>query len=198
MSERQNSAAVRGAVGFLIGACVIAVALVGLYSVFSYIRMIIGIAGFALGGAIGGAGVCVRRDAGRRALPAALGFGLAFVLPSLVVPFSLMSLEGGGFAIIMGTLLWGVAFAIAGGIGAAFLRSGVAAIGAFGFGVGGALGGVVAFVLALVFPSSLSRMPWQAPVGVLIACVFGGWLLGTGLDSLGERKPGARDARTSG
>ena len=136
--------------------------------------------GYFLSGAIGGSSLGM----GRRV---SVGFGLGFAVLGLAVPFMTLALigiqaEGTGafWHVVVIAMTFAGAFAVAGGIGAAFIRqeSSLAWTGAIGFGVGGAVGGgIIAAGLGL----QLSRVIPHTDYWMLTG-IFGlGWLIAYGI-----------------
>ena len=182
-TKKITNFALRGAIGFGTG-CGIAFGIPAVIGpdLFIIVECTIG---FVISGVIGGAYLAKGRNVQRSALIASIGFAIGFIAAGMVIMFTCISLQG-GVSISGGATGWGVGFGIAGVIGALFLRSGLKVItfrslvylaiaGGVGFGIGGAIGGAIAFAIF----TKLNY--WAIFIGLLIAHILGGTLLGAAL-----------------
>ena len=194
-----NGFALRGAIGF--GSGNLIAYLVIILAVLLSLEAVLFL-GFVIGGTIGGGFLCWGRKDIKSSLIVAIGFGLGFIIVSVIIPFSILSLNTAVSvtSVVWNAGSWGIAFGVAGAIGAIFFCLGVKEItdfysvvyivitGAIGFCISGTIGGAIAFVLFDIMNTFIKlRMEIAFGlaffIGLLIAHVAGGALFGMGIDS---------------
>jgi hypothetical protein len=187
--------AARGAAGFGVGALII-IALVLVESVLSNARpgrqpsgvlfMAI-IAAFPLCGILGAGALTWKVADSATSRRAMLGFAVGFLVAPWGMLFSLVSLQASaGPEYAWGAIAFGVSFAIAGGIGAAFLGWRLLPAGILGFGIPGAISGALLFnglgVLLVSNPDASKTLAAAVAVtAFLLPFVVGGAVLGAAL-----------------
>jgi hypothetical protein len=153
------------------------------------------VVGFAACGALGGAGLGLGLRPGAWK-SGALGFGLAFLLPVLVVGpaltdlFALNVKDYGSGTFVSTFFAFAAGYGLAGALGASFLEGRLWLPAGLRFGAAAGLGGLVA-----AYGPALSGPPSAfTPAGVIgalavvltghmLACSLGGWLTGLALEA---------------
>lgn len=181
----------RGAVGFFIGALVAGLGVLIEFKgpwpanqgapAWAFWLMLLG---FSLSGAIG-AGVLTWGVTDRATtVRAAIGFAIGFFLAPFMLFFTMMSLQGGGRPdVVWGAIGFGIAYGIAGAIGAAFLSLRYIPAGLASFGATGAASGYLFFLIAGLTkgapPSTLATL--ASLTSLLIPFLLGGALFGAAI-----------------
>jgi hypothetical protein len=196
-AEAGSSFGVQGAIGFLAGGlisliCVGASALEPLESFGALAR----VAGYGLGGALGGAALVWGSGKKHACSSAAFGFGLAFLIPAWIAGPSVnrlltLKLEAYGFGTFVATVLaFTIGFGVAGAIGGAFVLPRLFWAGMVRFGLSAAVGAAVASTVPsfnlgadAATPQHLVGLVAALILGHLIPFVLGGFWFGRALEA---------------
>ena len=145
------------------------------------------VAGFVLSGVLGGAAWAARGSVAS-SLRGAVAFGVGFVIPGLLIPFSLISLQA-EVSLLWAAFSWALALGLGGCLAGLLLpgsyRRDLTVSASVGFLVGGAIGGPLAFALF-----GTARGPgsgrWAFPLGLFVAYAVGGAVFGLLFDKRGS------------
>ncbi len=149
-----------------------------------YFRLPLGgaglIASFMLSGAIGGALWAASEKGWKPALREAVAFGVGFIIPGLLIPFSLISLAQ-VVDLFWAAISWGLSLGLGAGLAGLLLSRpshgrGFALPLAGAFAIGGATGGPLAFALFGAAAKGPGTGLWAFPLGLLVAYALGGAL----------------------
>lgn len=196
-AEATSSFGVQGAIGFLAGGF-IALICVGASALepFENFGAVARVAGYGLGGALGGAALVWGSSKKNACGSAAFGFGLAFLIPAWVAGPAVnrlltLKLEAYGFGTFVATVMaFTIGFGIAGAIGGAFVLPRLFWAGMVRFGLSAALGATVAATVpsfdlqgASFTPRHMVGLIAALFLGHLIPFVLGGFWFGRALEA---------------
>jgi hypothetical protein len=163
---------------------------------FANFEAIARVAGYGLGGALGGAALVWGSSKKHACGSAAFGFGLAFLIPAWVAGPAVnrlltLKLEAYGFGTFLATgIAFTVGFGIAGAIGGAFVLPRLFWAGMVRFGLSAALGATVAATVPsfnlsadAATPQHLIGLMAALLIGHLIPFVLGGFWFGRAVEA---------------
>jgi hypothetical protein len=196
-TETSSSFGVQGAIGFLAGG-LISLICVGASALepFEAFGAVARVAGYGLGGALGGAALVWGSGKKHACGSAAFGFGLAFLIPAWIAGPSVnrlltLKLEAYGLGTFVATILaFTIGFGIAGAIGGAFVLPRLFWAGMVRFGLSAAVGAAVASTVPsfnlsadAATPQHLVGLVAALILGHLIPFVLGGFWFGRALEA---------------
>jgi hypothetical protein len=192
-----SSFSVQGAIGFLAGGliCLIFVGASALEPFESY-GALARVAGYALGGALGGAALVWGSSRKHACRSAAFGFGLAFLVPAWVAGPAVnqlltLKIEAYGFGTFVATVMaFTIGFGVAGAIGGAFVLPRLFWAGMVRFGLSAAVGATIAAMApsfdlhgTALTPQHLAGLVAALLIGHLIPFTLGGFWFGRALEA---------------
>ncbi|MEX2302536.1 MAG: hypothetical protein WD733_16455 [Bryobacterales bacterium] len=196
-AETGSSFSIQGALGFLAGG-LISLIFIGASALepFESFGVLARVAGYGIGGALGGIALVwgsVRKHACRSA---AFGFALAFLIPAWLAGPAVnrlltVKLEAYGIGTFFATAVaFTIAFGVAGAIGGAFVMPRLFWAGMVRFGLAAAVGAAVAATVpsfnlqgTSVTPQHLVGLVGALILGHLIPFVLGGYLFGRAVET---------------
>ena len=138
--------------------------------------------GFMLSGGIAGALWAASTSLAATASKASVAFGAGFIIPGIIIPFSLISLQA-DLDLLWAAISWGFGLGLGAGVAGLILvlldrtqRSRLPLMAATAFLIGGMTGGPLAFGL-FGLASGPGTGLWAFPIGLFLAYAIGGALL---------------------